>query len=80
MFQFCFGPRLSLLAIKIRRRMVATEEEIEDIVDVLLEYFPDKSLLMRLMEDIWSDVGSYTENVSLRDTILGVKAEVESRD
>ena len=60
--------------------MVATEEEIEDIVDVLLEYFPDKSLLMRLMEDIWSDVGSYTENVSLRDTILGVKAEVESRD
>ena len=60
--------------------MVATEEEIESIVDVLLEYFVDKSLLMRLIEDIWSDIGIITENVSLRDTILGVKAEVERRD
>ena len=60
--------------------MVATEEEIESIVDVLLEYFVDKSLLMRLIEDIWSDIGVVTENVSLRDSILGVKAEVERRD
>ena len=60
--------------------MVATEEEIESIVDVLLEYFVDKSLLMRLIEDIWSDIGLVTENVSLRDSILGVKAEVERRD
>jgi hypothetical protein len=60
--------------------MVATEDEIESIVDVLLEYFVDKTILMRLVEDIWSDIGIVTENVSLRDTILGVKAEVESRD
>ena len=60
--------------------MVATEEEIESIVDVLLEYFVDKSLLMRLIEDIWSDIGLVTKNVSLRDSILGVKAEVERRD
>ena len=60
--------------------MVATEDEIEGIVDVLLEYFVDKTILMRLVEDIWSDIGIVTENVSLRDTILGVKAEVERRD
>ena len=60
--------------------MVATEDEIEGMVDVLLEYFVDKSILMRLIEDIWSDIGVVTENVSLRDTILGVKAEVESRE
>ena len=60
--------------------MVASEDEIENMVDVLLEYFPDKSILMRLIEDIWSDIGIITENVSLRDTILGVKAEVERRD
>ena len=60
--------------------MVATEEEIESIVDVLLEYFVDKTILMRLVEDIWSDIGIVTENVSLRDTILGVKEEVERRD
>jgi len=60
--------------------MVASENEIENMVDVLLEYFPDKSILMRLIEDMWSDIGIVTENVSLRDTILGVKAEVESRD
>ena len=60
--------------------MVATEDEIESIVDVLLEYFVDKTILMRLVEDIWSDIGIVTENVSLRDTILGVKAEVERRD
>jgi hypothetical protein len=60
--------------------MVATEDEIESIVDVLLEYFVDKSILMRLIEDIWSDIGMVTENVSLRDSILGVKAEVERRD
>jgi hypothetical protein len=60
--------------------MVATEDEIESIVDVLLEYFVDKSILMRLIEDIWSDIGIITKNVSLRDTILEVKAEVERRD
>ena len=60
--------------------MVATEDEIESIVDVLLEYFVDKTILMRLVEDIWSDIGLVTENVSLRDSILGVKAEVERRD
>ena len=60
--------------------MVASENEIENMVDVLLEYFPDKSILMRLIEDMWSDIGIVTENVSLRDTILGVKAEVERRD
>ena len=45
--------------------MVATENEIENMVDVLLEYFPDKSLLMRLIEDIWSDIGIVTEKYYL---------------
>ena len=60
--------------------MVATENEMENIIDVLLEYFPDKTLLMRLLEDIWSDVGITTENESLRDTIIGLKQEIERRD
>ena len=60
--------------------MVATESEMENIIDVLLEYFPDKTILMRLMEDIWSDIGITTENVSLRDTILGLQQEIEKRD
>ena len=60
--------------------MVASENEIENIIDVLLEYFPDKTILMRLMEDIWSDIGITTENVSLRDTILGLQQEIEKRD
>ena len=60
--------------------MVASENEIENIIDVLLEYFPDKTILMRLMEDMWSDIGITTENVSLRDTILGLQQEIERRD
>jgi|TARA_R110000824_G_C14689032_1_gene621214 hypothetical protein len=60
--------------------MVATENEMEDIINILLEYFPDKTILMRLMDDIWTDVGSKTYNNSLRDTVLGLKAEIDKRE
>ena len=60
--------------------MVATENEIEDVVDVILSYFPDKTILLNMMEEIWVDVGVVTYNESLRDTILGLKMEIEKRD
>tara|TARA_R100001443_G_scaffold15643_2_gene25436 strand:+ start:318 stop:500 length:183 start_codon:yes stop_codon:yes gene_type:complete len=60
--------------------MVASENEMEDIINILLEYFPDKSILVRMMDDIWTDVGSKTYNESLRDTVLGLKAEIDKRE
>jgi|TARA_Y100000296_G_C4939712_1_gene140826 hypothetical protein len=60
--------------------MVATESEIQDIVDVMLAYFTDKSMLLNMMEEVWVDVGVVTDNVSLRETILGLKMEIEERD
>jgi len=60
--------------------MVANKTEMEQIIDILLEYFPDSSIAMRMMEDMWDDVGSKTYNDSLRDTILGLKVEIENRD
>ena len=60
--------------------MVASENEMEDIINILLEYFPDKSILVRMMDDIWTDVGSKTYNESLRDTVLGIKAEIDKRE
>jgi len=60
--------------------MVATESEIQDIVDVMLAYFTDKSMLLNMMEEIWVDVGIVTYNESLRETILGLKMEIEERD
>ena len=60
--------------------MVATENEIEDVVDVMLSYFSDKTILLNMMEEIWVDVGSVTYNESLRDTILGLKEEIDKRD
>ena len=60
--------------------MVATESEIQDIVDVMLAYFTDKSMLLNMMEEVWVDVGVVTDNVSLRETVLGIKMEIEERD
>tara|TARA_R110002020_G_scaffold296594_1_gene512154 strand:+ start:352 stop:534 length:183 start_codon:yes stop_codon:yes gene_type:complete len=60
--------------------MVASKTEMEQIIDILLEYFPDSSILNRMMEDIWIDVGSKTYNNSLRDTVLGLKKEIEKRE
>ena len=60
--------------------MVATENEIEEVVDVMLSYFSDKTILLNMMEEIWVDVGSVTYNESLRDTILGLREEIDKRD
>jgi hypothetical protein len=60
--------------------MVASEKEIKDVVDVMLSYFPDKTILLNMMEEVWVDVGVVTYNESLRETILGLKMEIEERD
>ena len=60
--------------------MVAGEKEIKDVVDVMLSYFPDKTILLNMMEEVWVDVGVVTYNESLRETILGLKMEIEERD
>ena len=60
--------------------MVASEKEIKDVVDVMLSYFSDKTILLNMMEEVWVDVGAKTYNESLRETILGLKMEIENRD
>lgn len=60
--------------------MVATENEIQDIVDIMMSYFPDKTILMNMIGEIWNDVGSHTDNESLRNTIIGIEDEVAKRD
>lgn len=60
--------------------MVATENEIQDIVDIMMSYFPDKTILMNMIGEIWTDVGSSTDNESLRNTIIGIEDEVAKRD
>ena len=60
--------------------MVASENEIEDIVDIMMSYFSDKTILMNMIGEIWTDVGSHTDNESLRNTIIGIEDEVAKRD
>ena len=60
--------------------MVATENEIQDIVDIMMSYFPDKTILMNMIGEIWTDVGQYTNNESLRDTIIGIEDEIAKRE
>ena len=60
--------------------MVASENEIEDIVDIMMSYFSDKTILMNMIGEIWTDVGSSTDNESLRNTIIGIEDEVAKRD
>jgi hypothetical protein len=60
--------------------MVASDKEIKDVVNVMLSYFPDKTILLNMMEEVWADVGVVTYNESLRETILGLKMEIEKRD
>ena len=60
--------------------MVATENEIQDIVDIMMSYFPDKTILMNMIGEIWTDVGSSTDNESLKNTIIGIEDEVAKRD
>ena len=60
--------------------MVASENEIEDIVDIMMSYFSDKTILMNMIGEIWTDVGSSTDNESLKNTIIGIEDEVAKRD
>jgi len=49
--------------------MVASDKEGEEIVEILLHYMPTR-MALTMMQEVWNDVGTTTENESLRDTIL----------
>tara|TARA_R110002020_G_scaffold92321_1_gene223602 strand:- start:451 stop:633 length:183 start_codon:yes stop_codon:yes gene_type:complete len=60
--------------------MVASENEMKDMVDIMMSYFPDKTILMNMLGEIWNDVGQHTDNESLRDTIIGIEDEIAKRE
>ena len=60
--------------------MVASENEMKDMVDIMMSYFPDKTILMNMLGEIWNDVGQHTDNESLRNTIIGIEDEIAKRE
>ena len=48
--------------------MVASEREINTIVDILRQYWPDVSIEM-MLNQVWEDVGERTDNESLKLSI-----------
>lgn len=57
-------------------RMVASEDEINKIVNILGQYFPD-SMIEMMLEEVWEEVGVTTSNKSLSDTIAGMLTVVK---
>ena len=51
--------------------MVANKDEINTILNILGQYFPDTMIEM-MLEEVWEEVGVTTSNESLRDTISGM--------
>ena len=51
--------------------MVASDVEINTILNILGQYFPDTMFEM-MLEEVWEEVGVTTSNESLRDTISGM--------
>ena len=56
--------------------MVASNDEINKIVNILGQYFPDAMIEM-MLEEVWEEVGVTTSNKSLRDTIAGMLTVVK---
>jgi branched-subunit amino acid transport protein AzlD len=56
--------------------MVASNDEINKIVNILGQYFPD-SMIEMMLEEVWEEVGVTTSNKSLRDTIAGMLSVVK---
>ena len=48
--------------------MVASENEIKTIVEILRQYWPDVSIEM-MLNQVWEDVGERTDNESLKLSI-----------
>ncbi len=51
--------------------MVASEDEINTIMNILGQYFPDTMIEM-MLEEVWEEVGVTTTNESLKETISGM--------
>ena len=56
--------------------MVASDDEINTILNILGQYFPDTMIEM-MLEEVWEEVGVTTSNKSLRDTIAGMLTVVK---
>jgi len=56
--------------------MVASKDEINTILNILGQYFPD-SMIEMMLEEVWEEVGVTTSNKSLRDTIAGMLTVVK---
>jgi len=51
--------------------MVASDDEINTIMNILGQYFPDTMIEM-MLEEVWEEVGVTTTNESLKETISGM--------
>ena len=56
--------------------MAASKDEINTILNILGQYFPD-SMIEMMLEEVWEEVGVTTSNKSLRDTIAGMLTVVK---
>tara|TARA_R100000656_G_scaffold49218_1_gene39715 strand:+ start:1375 stop:1575 length:201 start_codon:yes stop_codon:yes gene_type:complete len=56
--------------------MVASKDEINTIMNILGQYFPDTMIEM-MLEEVWEEVGVTTTNESLKETISGMLSVVK---
>ena len=57
--------------------MVASEEEVKTIMRILREYWPETMIEMMLRQ-VWENVRQYSENDSLKETILRMIKDIEN--
>ncbi len=57
--------------------MVASEEEVKTIMRILREYWPETMIEMMLRQ-VWENVGQYSENESLKETIMKMIKDIET--
>jgi hypothetical protein len=59
--------------------MVASKNEIEEIVRVMCQWLPE-TYAYDMMTEVWDVVGQYTDNESLSETIRLIVEEIENQD
>jgi len=59
--------------------VVATKNEIEEIVRVMCQWLPE-TYAYDMMTEVWDVVGQYTDNESLKETIRLIVDEIENQD
>ena len=60
-------------------KMVASKNEIEEIVRVICHWIPE-TYAYDMMTEIWDVVGQHTDNESLKETIRLLVDEIENAD